>query len=140
MQRQVLFILEQYKNPVTMKHKTSRSSALNKEVKVETKLPVQEAKQIEQKVIFNHFQCCEYEAKNIERGDIKNAIFSAASAGLNLRTRRRASNEREGYTAGTTTSGKDVQDHDNNDKGSCTNYIDYVDNDDDDHAHVMPRQ
>ena len=59
-----------------------------------------------------------------------------------MRTRRRASNEREGYTAGTTTSGKDDQDHGNNDKGSCTNYIDHVDiadydDDDDDHAAPM---
>ena len=86
------------------------------------------------------FSAASTRQKILSRKHKKNTIFSAASAGLNLRTRRRASNEREGYTAGTTTSGKDVQDHDNNDKGSCTNYIDYVDNDDDDHAHVMPRQ
>ena len=94
----------------------------------------------------HNFQCCECGAENIEQKTLtKSTIFSAASAGLNLRTRRRASNGRGGYTAGTTTSGEDDQDHGNNDdKGSCTNCIDHVDNadydDDDDHGHVMPRQ
>ena len=82
------------------------------------------------KIFKNNFQCCKCGAENIEQKTLtKNTIFSAASAGLNLRTRRRASNGREGYTAGTTTSGEDDQDHGNNDdKGSCTNYIDHVDN------------